>query len=87
VLGRIAGAFRAGDVGGREVGDVDGADGVELGGLDAEVEDGMVIAEPQGRPLAFWVRQATAALRRSVTSRRASWGEDWLIVALTRSRK
>jgi hypothetical protein len=85
VLGRIAGAFRAGEAVGREVVAVDGV--VELGAPDGEVEEGIVIAEPQGRPLAFCVRQATAAVRRSVTSERASCGEDWLIVALTRSRK
>ena len=85
MLGRIAGAFRAGEVVVRGVGEADGVS--ETGGLDGDVEEGIVIAEPQGRPLAFCAWQATAAERRSVTSERASCGEDWLIVALTRSRK
>ena len=46
--------------------------GLELAAPDGAVEEGIVIAEPQGRPLAFCVRQATAAERRSVTRERAS---------------
>jgi hypothetical protein len=84
VLGWIAGTFRAAEVVGRGAGVVGG---VERGAADGEVKEGIVIAEPQGRPLAFCVRQVAAAVRRSVTGERASCGEDWLIVALTRSRK
>src|SRR3954454_18540779 len=50
-------------------GGVDDVDGVELGGVgarDGDAREGTVTAEPQGRPLAFCVRQATAAVRRSV---------------------
>jgi hypothetical protein len=79
-LGRFVGAGVVG-----RLGVLGWVEGVAV--LDGEVSDGTVRADPQRRPLAFWVWQTSAAVRRSVTSASASAAEDWLMVALTRSRK
>src|SRR3954466_15214475 len=57
---RGGGGETGGAGGGRGVAAVEGVELGGVGGLDGDAGEGTVIAEPQGRPLAFCVRQATA---------------------------